>query len=41
MNLEELGRAAGEALPGIMGGDEVRGVRRLPGSLVGRDASKI
>jgi LacI family transcriptional regulator len=41
MNLSELGRAAGEALLAIMAGEEVRGVRRLPCSLVVRDSSKI
>ncbi len=41
MNLSTLGRAAGEALLDIMGGKPMRGVRRLPCSLVIRDSSKI
>lgn len=41
MNLSTLGRAAGEALLDIMGGKPMRGVRRLPCSLVIRESSKI
>ena len=41
MNLSTLGRAAGEALISIMGGEVLRGVRRLPCSLVIRESSKI
>jgi LacI family transcriptional regulator len=41
MNLSTLGRAAGEALLDIMSGKPMRGVRRLPCSLVIRESSKI
>jgi LacI family transcriptional regulator len=41
MNLSTLGRAAGEALLDIMSGKPMRGVRRLPCSLVNRESSKI
>lgn len=41
MNLSTLGREAGEALIAIMGGKPLRGVRRLPCSLVIRESSKI
>jgi LacI family transcriptional regulator len=39
MNLSALGRAAGEALLEIMGGKRLRGVSRLPCSLVVRESS--
>jgi LacI family transcriptional regulator len=41
MNLSTLGRAAGEALISIMGGQDLRGVQRLPCSLVIRESSEI
>ena len=41
MNLSTLGREAGEALLAIMGGKPMRGVRRLPCSLVIRESSKV
>jgi LacI family transcriptional regulator len=41
MNLSTLGRAAGEALLDIMSGKPMRGVRRLPCSLVIRESSNI
>jgi LacI family transcriptional regulator len=40
MNLSTLGREAGEALLAIMSGQPMRGVRRLPCSLVTRESSK-
>ncbi|MEO6012471.1 MAG: LacI family DNA-binding transcriptional regulator [Devosia sp.] len=40
MNLSTLGRAAGEALLSIMAGESLRGVHRLPCSLVIRESSK-
>jgi LacI family transcriptional regulator len=40
MNLSTLGREAGEALLAIMSGQPMRGVRRLPCSLVVRESSK-
>lgn len=40
MNLKTLGREAGEALLAIMAGEDLRGVRRLPCSLVIRDSSR-
>ncbi len=41
MNLSALGREAGAALLAIMAGDDMRGVRRLPCSLVVRESSTI
>lgn len=41
MNLNTLGRAAGEALVAIMAGQDLRGVSRLPCSLVVRQSSVI
>lgn len=41
MNLSALGRAAGEALIAIIGGEELRGLRRLPCSLVVRQSSQV
>ena len=41
MNLSALGREAGEALLAIMSGRPMRGVRRLPCSLVVRESSRI
>lgn len=41
MNLSALGREAGEALIAIMSGRDMRGVRRLPCSLVIRESSSI
>lgn len=40
MNLSTLGREAGEALLEIMAGKQLRGVNRLPCSLVVRDSSR-
>jgi LacI family transcriptional regulator len=40
MNLSTLGREAGEALLAIIGGRPMRGVRRLPCSLVIRESSR-
>jgi LacI family transcriptional regulator len=40
MNLSTLGREAGEALLAIMSGRPMRGVRRLPCSLVIRESSR-
>lgn len=40
MNLSTLGREAGEALLAIMNGQSMRGVRRLPCSLVIRGSSQ-
>jgi LacI family transcriptional regulator len=40
MNLSTLGREAGEALLAIMGGRPMRGVRRLPCSLIIRESSR-
>ena len=37
MNLKELGREAGRRLIDLIGGAELRGVRRLPCSLVVRE----
>lgn len=40
MNLEALGREAGERLIGMMNGERVSGVRRLPCTLVVRESSQ-
>lgn len=40
MNLETLGREAGEALMAMMGGERAAGVRRLPCTLVMRESSQ-
>ncbi len=41
MNLRTLGREAGEALLRIIQGEKLRGVRRLPCSLVVRESSAV
>ena len=38
MNLKDLGREAGRALMSVIAGEGMRGVRRLPCTLVVRDS---